>query len=403
MSLTEVRPTTADESPAPTRDELLDRVRAIGPLVREQARAGDARRGLTDEVVEAIKSAGLFRILQPRRWGGMELDLATFYLVQLELSKYDMSAGWVHGVVGVHAWQAGIFDDRAARDIWGADPSVLIASSYMPAAKLTAVEGGFRASGRWRFSSGCQHADWFFLGGLLAPDEEGQVRPGTLLFPKTDVKILDTWDVAGLQGTGSHDVVVEDAFVPDYRIHRHIDGFRCASPGNAVNTGWLYRVPFFQAFLRAVSTASIGTLSAMTDAFIDYGSGKVGAFGGKTREDPVAQLAVAEARAAVDEMTALMLRNMQRLRECAERREIPPIEERLLYKLQASEVANRCAILGARLYRCTGGSGAFNDHPFARMLANLNVGRQHVVNQYEQWGANYGACLMGRGNEDLAL
>src|SRR5580698_8811922 len=136
MSLTEVRPTTADESPAPTRDELLERVRAIGPLVREQARAGDARRGLTDEVVEAIKSAGLFRILQPRRWGGMELDLATFYLVQLELSKYDMSAGWVHGVVGVHAWQAGIFDDRAARDIWGADPSVLIASSYMPAAKL---------------------------------------------------------------------------------------------------------------------------------------------------------------------------------------------------------------------------------------------------------------------------
>ena len=144
---------------------------------------------------------------------------------QMVLAEYDMSVGWVNGVVGVHAWQMGIFDDRAAQDVWGKDSSVLIASSYMPTAKLTPVEGGFRVSGRWRFSSGCNHADWFFLGGILPPDEEGLARPGTLLFPKADVTILDTWDVAGLKGTGSHDVVVEDAFIPSYRIHSHIDGF----------------------------------------------------------------------------------------------------------------------------------------------------------------------------------
>lgn len=401
MTLTSAPTAAQDDVPSP--EALLARVRALGPLIQAQARDADRTRRLTGEVVEAMKEAGLFRILQPRRWGGYELDLATFYRVQLEVSKFDMSAGWVHGVVGVHAWQAGLFDDRAARDIWGEDPTVLIASSYMPTAKLTPVEGGFRVSGRWRFSSGCHHAEWFFLGGLLPPDEEGLVRPGTLLLPKCDVTILDTWDVAGLQGTGSHDVVVEDAFLPVHRIHRHIDGFRCTSPGNAINTAWLYRVPFFQAFLRAVSTASIGALDAMTASFADYGSGKVSAFGGKTREDPTAQLALAEARSAVDEMTALLLRNMGALRGYAERGEIPPVEERLLYKYQASEVANRCALLGARLFRATGGSGLFNEHPFARLLANLNAGRQHVVNQYEQWGANYGACLMGRTNEDLAL
>jgi 3-hydroxy-9,10-secoandrosta-1,3,5(10)-triene-9,17-dione monooxygenase len=393
---------TPDSDTVPTREEILDRVRAIGPSLRARALESDGKRRLVDETVAEMKQAGVFRILQPRRWGGYELDLRTFYETTLLLAEYDMSAGWVHSVVGVHAWQMAIFPDQAARDVWGEDPDVLIASSYMPSAKLTPVEGGFRASGRWRFSSGCHHAQWFFLGGILPPDEEGQIRPGTLLFPKADVKILDTWDVAGLKGTGSHDVVVENAFLPSHRIHRHIDGFRCNSPGNAVNTGWLYRVPFFQAFLRAVSTASIGALQAMTTAFIEYGTGKVSAFAGRTAEDPTAQLAVAESLAALDEMKALLFRNMDNLRAYAERGELPPIEERLRYKFQASEVANRCANLAARLYRSSGGSGLFNAHPFARLLANINAGRQHVVNQYELWGANYGACQLGRENQDIA-
>ena len=403
MAVSEISVIATAQETAPTREELLERVRALGPALKERAQASDDKRKLLDETVQEMKEVGLFRILQPRRWGGYELDLRTFYEVQMLLAEYDMSVGWVHGVVGVHAWQMGIFDDRAAQDVWGEDNSVLIASSYMPTAKLAPVDGGFRVSGRWRFSSGCNHAEWFFLGGILPPDEEGLTRPGTLLFPKADVRILDTWDVAGLKGTGSHDVVVEDAFLPAHRIHRHIDGFRCSSPGNAVNTGWLYKVPFFQAFLRAVSTSSIGALQAMLNEFVAYGSGKVSAFAGKTAEDPTAQLVCGETAAAIDEMRALMFRNFENLRAYAERGETPPVEERLRYKLQASEVANRCALLAARLYRSSGGSGLFNDQPFARLLANINAGRQHVVNQYELWGANYGACLMGRENQDLAL
>lgn len=403
MAVAEIKAVAGSEGDVPTREELVARARALGPAIKERAQKSDEQRYLVKETIQEMKEAGLFRVLQPRRWGGYELDLSTFYEIQLVLAEYDMSVGWVYGVVGVHAWQMGIFDDRAAQDCWGEDNSVLIASSYMPTAKMTPVEGGFKVSGRWRFSSGCHHADWFFLGGLLPPDEEGLVRPGTIMFPKADIKILDTWDVAGLKGTGSHDVVAEDAFVPSYRIHRHIDGFRCSSPGNAVNTGWLYRVPFFQAFLRAVSTSSIGALQTMTNEFVNYGSGKVSAFGGKTAEDPTSQLIVGEALSAIDEMKALLFRNMDTLRDYAERGEIPTVEQRLRYKFQASEVANRCALLGARLYRSSGGSGLFNDHPFARLLANINAGRQHIVNQYEMYGSNYGACVMGRANEDLAL
>lgn len=403
MAVSEIHTVEGGAGDIPTREELIERARALRPLIQKNEKASAQNRKLEDETVEAMKDAGMFRILQPRRWGGYELDLGTFYLVQKELAKADMSVGWVHGVVGVHAWQMAIFEDRAAADVWSKDTSTLIASSYMPTAKLTPVDGGFRASGRWRFSSGCHHAQWYFLGGFLPTDEEGLVRPGTLMFPREDVKILDTWDVAGLQGTGSHDVVVEDAFIPSYRIHRHIDGFRCSSPGNAVNTSWLYKVPFFQAFLRAVSTASIGALEAMTDVFVDYATDKVSAFGGKTREDPTARLLVARAHAGSQELTTCLLKTMDTLRDYAERGEQPSINERLLFKYQASEVATRCAQLAVEMYRATGGSGLFNEHPFARILANLNAGRQHVVNQNEIYGANYGAFIMGATNEDLAL
>jgi 3-hydroxy-9,10-secoandrosta-1,3,5(10)-triene-9,17-dione monooxygenase len=403
MVATDINTVSPPEASRPTRLEILARVRALEPALKERVALGDRERRLPQATIRDLKQAGLFRILQPRRWGGYELDLKSFYETQLQLSQYDMSVGWVYGVVGVHSWQLALFDNRAAEDVWGRDDSALIASSYMPAAKLTAVEGGFRISGRWRFSSGCDHADWVFLGGLLPPDEDAQVRPGTFLLPREDIKILDTWNVAGLKGTGSNDVVVQDAFVPAYRIHRHIDGFRCNSPGNAVNTGWLYRVPFFQVFLRSVSTGSLGALQAMVDAFIAYASGKVSAFAGKTADDPTAQLVCAETVSSIDEMKTLLFRNLEHLEEGARRGEVPPPEERLRYKFQASEVAQRCALLAARLYRSSGGSGLLNDLPFARLLADINAGRQHVVNQYELWGANYGASLLGRENQDLAL
>lgn len=402
MALAEIT-SLADADVIPTREELVARARALGPRIKQRALEGDAQRQLSKETIAEMKDAGLFRILQPRRWGGYELDLRTFYEVQLVLAEHDMSVGWVHGVVATHSWQMAVFDDRAAQDAWGEDSSALIASSYMPVGKVNTVDGGFNVSGRWRFSSGSHHTDWFFLGAILPPDAEGVAHPATVMIPKEDVTILDTWDVAGLKSTGSHDVVVENAFVPSYRIHRHIDGFNCTSPGNAVNTGPLYRVPFLQAFLRAVSTASIGALQAMVNEFIDYGGGKVTAFGSKTAEDPTAQLIVGEALSAIDEMKTLLFRTMDNLMEIAERGDVPTIEERLRYKYQASEVANRCAVLAGRLYRATGGSGLFNQHPFARVFANINAGRQHMISQYEGFGANYGGFMMGRQNTDFAL
>src|SRR5262249_38516935 len=177
--------------------------------------------------------------------------------VQMTIAAACPSSAWVLGVVAVHGWQLALFPPQAQEDVWGRDREALISSSNAPTGKVIRVEGGFRISGRWSFSSGCDHCHWVFLGGFAptAPGEKPDMR--TFLLPRSDYRIDDNWHVAGLKGTGSKDIVVEDAFVPEHRTHRLIDGYLLKSPGHALNPAPLYRLPFGQIFVRSVSTSAI--------------------------------------------------------------------------------------------------------------------------------------------------
>ena len=155
-----------------------------------------------------------------------------------------------------------------------------------------------------------------------------------LLVPRSDYRIVDTWRVAGLKATGSHDLVVEDVFVPAHRLLPFVDAFRGAAPGLEADTAPLYRLPFGQIFVRGVSTAALGALQGMLDAFLRYGAARVGR-GGRTADDPVAQLAVAETAAAIDEMKTILMRDFATLMDYAQRGELPPFPLRMEYKLHS--------------------------------------------------------------------
>ena len=227
---------------------VIERAKALAPKLAARAQQADREGKISDETVQEMAEAGLFRVLQPKRWGGYEMDPRVFYSVQMELAKGCMSTAWIYGVVGVHPWQLALFPDQAQQDVWGKDHGVRIASTYMPTGKAEPVEGGFRFSGRWSFSTGSKHCDWLFLGGLL-PKRDG--TPGlehvTFLVPKADYRIEDNWDVLGLRGTGSHDIVVENAFVPAHRIQYTNDHSDVGCPGRTENTSWLFRIPFICA------------------------------------------------------------------------------------------------------------------------------------------------------------
>jgi 3-hydroxy-9,10-secoandrosta-1,3,5(10)-triene-9,17-dione monooxygenase len=390
------------DSKAPTAAEIVARTRAMIPKLRERASQGERERRLPKDTNADMQAAGLFKVLQPKRWGGHELDILTYFETQMALGEGDMSVAWVYGVVGVHPWFVALLDDRAAKDIWGKDDTALICSSLMPTGVAKLVDGGFSVSGQWKYASGCDHCQWAFLGATVegSPDDRR-----IFVVPKSDYEIVDTWHVPGLKGTGSNDIVAKNALVPEYRTQKFSDNFRGVAPGLAMNTSPLYRLPFGQVFFRGVSTGAIGALQAMLDAYLEYGKKRIQRTSGVAASVEAAiQLLCAETAVAIDEMKTILHRNFKVLEGYAARGEMPPLKQRVEYKFHNAVVAERCSLLASRLFKATGAAGITADLPFGRILNDITVGRQHLSNQFDQLGKSYGAFLFGIENtKDFVL
>jgi len=388
---------------APEAAELIARARAMIPGLAKRSPEGRRQRRVPDETIADMQRAGFFRVLQPKRWGGYEMDLGTFYEVQLALAEGDMSTAWIYGVSGVHPWFMALLDDRAAQEVWGHDTSTLICSSLMPAGKATATDGGFRLKGHWRYASCCDHCDWALLGAMVASDGGGPSEGRIFLLPRKEYETVDTWRVSGLQGTGSWDVIVDDVLVPSYRSQSMLDNFLLKGSGQALNSSSLYRLPFGQIFVRGISTSALGALQGMLNALLEQGKTRVTRAGGRSAENPFVQLLCAETAAAIDEMKTLLHRNFENLHAYARRGETPPLDERLRYKFQSTAVTERCTLLAARIFKATGAAGLSEDLPFGGILADLMAGRQHISNQYEYVGSSWGGVMLGLENKDLMI
>lgn len=393
--------TAHDDYLTPDAITLIERARALVPLLAERAHAADRDGRVLPETIKAIDDAGLYRVLQAKRWGGYELDPRVFYTIQMTLAEGCMSTAWMYGVLGVHPWQLALFPEQAQQDVWAKNNGTLIASTYMPTGKATPVEGGYRFSGRWGFSTGSEHCEWLFLGGLLPrKDGSGQLEHVTFLVPKSDYRIVENWDVIGLRGTGSHDIVVEDVFVPEHRTQRTNDHSDAGCPGRATNPGWLYRIPFTQVFQRAVSSACIGALDGAIDSFRQRSIAHIGKHGGKTAEDVNAQQAVTEAMMATDQLRLVLLRNYARIVHCAKTGDAMSVEERLLQRAQAASVPKLCFDRANDLMRACAASGTFKTNPIERVLRDIATGRGHIANNTDAYVRAHGAVMLGLPNAD---
>jgi len=350
-----------------------------------------------------LTAAGFFRTLQPKRYGGYELDPLALYEIQIALAEACPSTAWVLGVVAVHNWQLALFDDRAQADVWRTDQDTRISSSYAPTGKIEACEGGYRVSGRWSFSSGCDHCDWVFLGGFV-PRPSGPPDMRTFLLPKTDYVIEDNWHVAGLAGTGSKDVVVSNAFVPEYRTHRMSDGFKCKSPGNELNNGPLYRIPFGQVFTRSVSTTAIGIAQGALSSYRNAAAHRVAAGdGSKIADNPHAQWVAARAASLVDEAKLVLRRNATQLSAWAAAGEPAPLESRIAYRCDSSNAVLKCVEAVDLLFTESGGRAIFLDHPLLGYFLDVHAARAHFANSPNKPAWNYGGVQLGLDNKDFFL
>lgn len=381
--------------------ELIESARKLIPSL--QARAAQAEKDLKipDETIADMQAAGLFKAMQPKRHGGFEVDPRTFFEIQMALAEGCMSTAWIYGVMGVHPWQLARYPAEAQQDVWGESQDTLVGSTYMPVAKVTPVEGGYRISGRWGFSSGSEHCQWTLLGGILPPTEDyPQPEHGTFLVPLADYRIERNWEVMGLRGTGSHDIIVDDVFVPAHRVQRTNNSSAAATPGLKENTNPIFAIPFAQVFTRAVSTSVLGALQGAINEFRDNAAKHIGKHGAKTAEDPVAQDAVADAIVTLDMLKLVLNRNYGELLAIAEKGELPDVEKRLLYRYQSAYVTNTCADKISALLKSMAASGLYKTNPVERTFRDVHQARGHIANNVAAYARAYGTVQLGLPNPD---
>jgi 3-hydroxy-9,10-secoandrosta-1,3,5(10)-triene-9,17-dione monooxygenase len=364
----------------PAIGDLLERARALVPGIAARRAEAEVRRDIPEATIAAMKAAGLLRVYQPARWGGLECDPRDVYDIQNLFAETCLSTGWVYGVLALQSFFLARFGEQAQADVWGKNPDALLSSSFAPLGKVTRVEGGFRVSGRYGYSSGSSHADWAVVGGIVAPDGEGDVPHLRLfLIPRADYVIDDMWHTIGLRGTGSNDLVIADAFVPDHRVYRPDPGLVPLPPES--NLAPLHRLPWVHMASATIGNVAIGGTRAALRAFADATRARRAAPPPPgVPENPALLSVIARAEAEADATGAVSRRNIGRyFSAIAENRAMEPAEA-LTYRVQITGSLRRLTALVDEMVLLSGGHAIREGSPLTRIWLDLIAARAHFGN-----------------------
>ena len=363
--------------------QVTELIEQIAEQLGGQAIRSDEMGRLTDDAATLLRSSGAMRLLQPCKFGGYEATLEEFLETVMRIAAISPSLGWVTGVVGVHPWEFAQTDPCLQADLWDNDPDTWASSPYAPMGKATSVDGGFRLSGRWPFSSGSDHCTWAILGGMVI-DRVGEGGAPTIchfVLPRTDYDIVEgSWEVLGLKGTGSKDVVVQDAFIPDYRVINqaklldggYADEFQPDNP--------LYALPFGVVFPYAISAATIGIAEGALAAFVDLTLGRLGIDGARVSKNPhqlaVLGSSIADIRAS---RTALLAQARHMLDITSSGRKLT-VSERLECRVDQVRASRRAVDAVDALFVHAGGGALRLQQPFQRYWRDAHAAMNHLGN-----------------------
>jgi 3-hydroxy-9,10-secoandrosta-1,3,5(10)-triene-9,17-dione monooxygenase len=386
-----------------TPEAYRDRVRALLPDIRERVEAAEQLRRFPDETFKAFQEAGLFRAVQPKRYGGYELDLETFYQAVIEVGEVCASSAWILGVVGIHNWQMALFPQQAQDDVWGEDSSLQLSTSLSPTGHVERAGEGFRLQGRWSFSSGCDFCQWVLLSGAIPPQEAGGApEPSIFLLPRQDYEIDDNWDVIGLCASGSKDIVVEDAWVPPHRVFSLREAFELRSPGLAVNTAPLYRLPFSVVFSHAVSTPALGVALGALEAFRQQTKTRVRSRDkASVAEDPFIHMHLSETTAEVEAWRDRVLNNLRAMMQQARTGEELSYAQRARYRWDKAHAVTIGVRAVDRLFSASGGRAIFRSNPLQRAWRDVHAIRAHAGNDLEKIAPIFGRIELDLPPNDM--
>lgn len=384
---------------APTFEELLKRARQLGELAERQAEEAEEKGRVSDEVIQAMLDSELLKILKPKLFGGWELDPWTYVEVVREISRHDMSMGWLYSVLEIHEWWLAYAHPALQEEVWGGE-QVITVDSVAPVGRAERVdEHTWKVEGTWHFVSGVNWARWCAVNALASFEENAPPEPAFFILPAGDYRIEETWDVIGLRATASNTVVVEGALVPEHRVLRLMPIAKGGVPLNeALRESPLYRTQFIPMLATAIYAPSLGGAQRVIEMYEDWIKKRVRpyAMGAQERENPGAQRTLAWARVLFDAIHALSRSHTEHLYELGKQQhsaDDPPLRARFF--AQRAWMARKCAEITDRLFNASGGNVLYRSNPMQRFWRDTHAAAEHVAVIYEDGLASLGRELVG--------
>ena len=378
--------------------ELIERARALAPLLATHAAEAEQARRPHDDVIAALREARIFDLMVPRAYGGLELDLDTFLEVGLALAEGDGSMAWVTTFYIEHNWILCQFPQAFQSELYQGRTHVLAPASLAPDGLAEKVDGGYRLSGRWKWGTGLPHAEWVICGGRV---ERGGAVPEHRFFalPIDAVKVEDTWWVDGMCATGSGDLIVEDAVVPGERSVPIETLSAGRAPGSELHAGPLYHTPMVPILILAASMPAVGQARAALRRFkSDVGERMLFARNLRQADQPAAQMRLAEVTIALGRAEDLLF---QITREVMARRDAATPEERAGWAARAALAVRESREILRSIADASGASAHFRDHPLQRAVRDVQTLSGHAIFDLEQRLESYGRVLLGHDPQGL--
>ncbi|HTE86485.1 MAG TPA: acyl-CoA dehydrogenase family protein [Dehalococcoidia bacterium] len=362
-----------------TTSGLLASVANLTPLILAHSDECERSGQLSPEVLRGIADARLFQLWLPQKFGGLETDVATFIRLVEAVSSIDAAAGWLLTVYAAYGRFAGYLREDVAREIYGANADRRVAGSINPSGHALAVDGGYQVSGRWGFGSGIVQSDWV-IGNCIVyegdaprqgPDGTPEVR--IVMLPTHEVEVLDTWDVGGLRGTGSHDYAVGDRFVPEERSFP-------AFTAPPVQPGTLYSLPLITIFAVSIAAVPLGIARAAIDALKELAQAKTPTGSRSLLKDrPAIQVDMARAEELIRPARAFLFQTVQDLWDQVVAGEAPSMERRALVRLACAQVATSAVQAVDLMYQAAGATANYVSSPLERCVRDVRAAAAHIA------------------------
>ena len=385
---------------------MVARAKSLIPRLRGRASRTEELRRLPPETEHDLHEAGLFRIVQPKRVGGSELDYVALVDCADVIGRADASVAWNFANLSSHHWMLGMFDERAQDLVWGKDPNALIASSFIfPAGRARKVEGGYLLRGSWPFSSGVDSSEWNMLASVVSSEDEADgIEYRIFLLNKSDYRIKDTWNATGLRGTGSNDVEVEDALVAEPMTIALNELAGGPTPGSAVNPNALYALPVFSLFPYVLSGVALGNAQACLDDYVDLARHRASIYNrAKLGDLQSTQIKIAEASSKIDAARLIMRSTCIEAMADARRGRIPDIAAKTRTRRDGAYSVNLCTEAVSLLFAASGARGLYTSAALQRQFRDAHAINSHIAFNFDAAGTNYGRVALGLPSENLTL